>query len=326
METQKTPKNTEKYHCKLCDFSTCHLGMWKRHLETKKHTGNKWKRKKHQKTPLLFCSICGKSYKSRSGLYKHMKRCEETLIEAEEKDYEDVDNKEIKEMREKINELESKIKKETQIVTKADDKAFMTTCMQTMMTMMKKMEQQDELFAKQQEQLSEMIPKLGNNNNNRININVFLNEQCKDAINMSEFLEGIKIQLEDLDYVKNNGLSNGISQVFVNELKQLDTFKRPIHCTDIKRETLYIKDNDDWSKEEPRERLRKSFKDVAHSYRKAIAEWESLHPGWVTSEKGRDEYLSLVQNTYQDIYAKNENRIIKNIAKETIIDKDKIKN
>ena len=255
-----------------------------------------------------------------------MKRCEENTVEdTEESDYEKFNDNEIKKMREKINELENKIKKDGQIVTKSDDKSFMTTCMQTMMTMMKKMEQQDELFAKQQEQLSEMIPKLGNNNN-RININVFLNEQCKDAINMSEFLEGIKIQLEDLDYVKNNGLPNGISQVFVNELKQLDTFKRPIHCTDIKRETLYIKDNDDWSKEEPRERLRKGFKDVAHSYRKAIAEWESSHPGWVTSEKGRDEYLSLVQNTYQDIYAKNENRIIKNIAKETIIDKTKIKN
>ena len=84
------------------------------------------------------------------------------------------------------------------------------------------MKLQDQIL---QEQMSELIPKVGNNNNNRININVFLNENCKDAINMSEFLEGIKVQLQDLEYVKNNSLQDGISQIFVNELKQLDTCK-----------------------------------------------------------------------------------------------------
>ena len=147
-----------------------------------------------------------------------------------------------------------------------------------------------------------------------------MNENCKDAINMSEFLEGIKVQLQDLEYVKNNSLQDGISQIFVNELKQLDTCKRPIHCTDVKRETLYIKDEGDWSKDQHREKLQQGFRDVAHQYRKAISEWEAEHPDWNTNEKLKDEYISLVQKTYKDTYGKSENKIIKNIAKETQID------
>ena len=137
---------------------------------------------------------------------------------------------------------------------------------------------------------------------------------------MSEFLEGIKVQLQDLEYVKNNSLQDGITQIFVNELKQLETCKRPIHCTDVKRETLYIKDEGDWSKEKPREKLQQGFRDVAHQYRKAISEWEEKNPNWNNNEKLRDEYISLVQKTYKDTYGSSENKIIKTIAKETQID------
>ena len=115
-------------------------------------------------------------------------------------------------------------------------------------------------------------------------------------------------------------MQDGISQIFVNELKQLDTCKRPIHCTDVKRETLYIKDEGDWSKDQHREKLQQGFRDVAHQYRKAISEWEEKNPNWNTNEKLRDEYISLVQKTYKDTYGASENKIIKKIAKETQID------
>jgi hypothetical protein len=182
----------------------------------------------------------------------------------------------------------------------------------------------DEMMGQLKEQskiIQDMIPRMGNNNNNRFNINVFLNEQCKDAINMSDFIESLQIQIEDLRYAKNNGLIEGISSVFVNGLKQLDTFKRPIHCTDMKRETLYIKDNDEW--ESGKGRLRTAISDVANKERKAILEWEAENPTWGETEHGKDDYINLVKSVMTDVsQPPDENKIIKTIAKETIIDKD----
>ena len=292
----------KRYICEKCDYSTCHLSHWKKHMATKKHVSRCFQnvsKVETQKVPKstikkYCCPNCDKVYKSRSGLYKHSQTCVEIVPEPE-------------------------LETENQIVS-SEDQTFMTTCMQTMMAMMKEMRAEKEERMKMREQMSELIPKVGNNNNNRININVFLNENCKDAINMSEFLEGIKVQLQDLEYVKNNSLQDGITQIFVNELKQLETCKRPIHCTDVKRETLYIKDEGDWSKEKPREKLQQGFRDVAHQYRKAISEWEEKNPNWNNNEKLRDEYISLVQKTYKDTYGSSENKIIKTIAKETQID------
>ena len=168
-----------------------------------------------------------------------------------------------------------------------------------------------------------MIPRIGNNNNNKFNINVFLNEKCRDAINMSEFIESLQIQLEDLNYTKTNGLIEGVSSIFVNGLKQLETFKRPIHCTDMKRETLYIKDNNEWDRENGKARLRSAINDVARKQRIAIQQWEKENPEWDESERGKEEYIRLVQSVMTDLTSPpNENKIIKSIAKETVIDKE----
>lgn len=168
-----------------------------------------------------------------------------------------------------------------------------------------------------------MIPRIGNNNNNKFNINVFLNEKCRDAINMSEFIESLQIQLEDLNYTKTNGLIEGVSSIFVNGLKQLETSKRPIHCTDMKRETLYIKDNNEWDRENGKARLRSAINDVANKQRKSISAWEKEHPEWSETEKGKEEYIRLVQSVMTDVSnGANENKIIKTIAKETVIEKD----
>ena len=137
---------------------------------------------------------------------------------------------------------------------------------------------------------------------------------------MSEFLESLQIQLKDLIYTKDNGLIEGISTVFVNGLKQLDTFKRPIHCTDMKRETLYIKDNNEWERENGKECLRNAINDVASKQRLAINEWEKNNPNWDKTVKGKEEYIKIVKTVMSDI-SDEHNKIIKNIAKETIINK-----
>ena len=302
METKKHEKKHEVFECKNCDYNTSHKGLWNRHIKTKKHIGNIGNILETKKAQDNYCLICCKTYKSRSGLYKHKQLCEE--------------KKELKELRNKNN----------MIIANNNESTLIETCITTMMALITKIDEKDKLFEKQQEQISEMIPRLGNNNNNKININVFLNEKCKDAINMSDFLETIKIKLENLDYIKDSNMQDSINTLFINQLKELDTYKRPIHCTDIKRETLYIKDNNDWSKDINREKIKKGFTNVEVQYKKKIADWEAMHPEWENDEKLRDEYISLIQKTHKYKKKNTENKLIKNIAKETLIDATIINN
>ena len=168
--------------------------------------------------------------------------------------------------------------------------------------------------------IQDMVPCIGNYNNNQLNINVFLNETCRDAINMSEFLASLEIKLKDLKCSQQNGLTESISSILVTGLQELDTYKRPIHCTDMKREVLYIKDNDEWEKENGKDVLRYAINDVAEKQRKAIAQWEIENPNWSKSDAGKDEYIALVKSVMTDISnEKSENKIIKSIVKETMI-------
>ena len=182
--------------------------------------------------------------------------------------------------------------------------------------MMEQMKEQSKI-------IQDMIPRIGNNNNNRFNINVFLNEQCKNAINLSDFIQSLQIQLDDLIYTKDKGLIEGVSNVFVNALNQLDTFHRPIHCTDIKRETLYIKENNEWERDDNKEHIKNAITDIANKQRNMIKEWEDAHPNWEGTDKGRDEYIKIVQTAMKDVSdSPTENKIIKNIVKETVVSKE----
>ena len=168
--------------------------------------------------------------------------------------------------------------------------------------------------------IKEMIPRLGNNNNNQLNINVFLNEQCRDAINMTEFIASLQVQLEDLQYTGDNGLVAGVSSVLLNGLRRLETSRRPIHFMDAQKEVLYIKDNNAWNAERSGESLRTAIDDVANKQRKAIAEWEAHNPNWDSTEEGRAQYLRLVRSVMSDISeGSGEKRIIESIAEETAL-------
>ena len=241
------------------------------------------------------CEYCKKVYSSYKNKWRHQKKC----IMVEDSEIVEQLEQENNELKTLMQKMLSGIDKDTQIKDQ----------------MMDQMKKQNKI-------IQDMIPRLGNNNNNKFNINVFLNEDCRDAINMSEFIESLQIQLEDLHYTKTNGLIEGISSVFVNGLKQLDTYKRPIHCTDMKRETLYIKDNNEWDREKGKERLRDAISDVANKQRNAIADWELQNPEWSKTDKGKEEYIQLVKSVMTDITeGPTENKIIKSIAKETVIDK-----
>ena len=173
-----------------------------------------------------------------------------------------------------------------------------------------------------------MLPRIGNNYNNYINLNVFLNENCRDAINMSDFIKSLQIKFADLDYIKNNGLMEGISTLFVNNLNQLDTCKRPIHCTDIKRETVYIKDQDKWEKDENnKEKIKKTIRNIENKYLKMLPQWQEDNPDCMNMEsKKSEEFMELSINALGGNEDKevSEKKIMKNILKEEVLDKNNL--
>ena len=142
---------------------------------------------------------------------------------------------------------------------------------------------------------------------------MFLNEQCRDAINMSDFLQSLDVNMSDLDYSKKNGLMKGISYLFMNGLKELNTFERPIHCTDIHKEILYIKDGNIWENNNSKKKLTEAINTLAVKQQKSLTTWEKNNPAWRDSKEGMDEYIQLVQTVMCKI---DNEKIIQTIAKE----------
>jgi hypothetical protein len=176
--------------------------------------------------------------------------------------------------------------------------------------------------------IREMTPRIGNNNvvnttnNTQFNLNVFLNEECKDAIKLSDFVKSLNITVADLEFTKNNGLIEGVSSIIVNNLKGMDVHKRPIHCTDMKRETMYIK-NDEWEKDDKLEHVRKFIYLTACYQTRVIQDWMAAHPGWESNENMQTEYLTLCKELYKNIEKDDvaQRKILKGFIKEVQIDK-----
>jgi hypothetical protein len=164
-------------------------------------------------------------------------------------------------------------------------------------------------------------------NNNNFNLNVFLNEKCKDAVNLMDFVDSLNVKIKDLENTARLGYAEGISQIFITGLSELNVHKRPIHCSDFKREVLYIKDHDSWEKEdEDKTKLTNAIKIIGSKNMKQISEWQKANPGYNNPEsKQNDKYMKMICNVMsgssKEESEKNYEKIIKNIAKETIIDK-----
>ena len=288
-----TQKKPNQFTCKSCDFFTCNKKDFNRHIKTKKHISNvsQWfSTEKTQKTPYQ-CS-CGRLYKDNSGLWRHKKRCN--------KIYTDITD---------INEEPPEFKITT--------KMFYDL-----------LKQNNELQKSIIEISKEKPPIINNNCNNKtFNLQVYLNETCKNAINLTDFVDSIKVQIKDLERVGEKGYAEGISDIFISNLQQLNTHSRPIHCSDSKREILYIKDAEQWTKDdECKTVLTKAIKQVANKNIKQISEWQKLHPEYSDPEsKQNDKYMKIVLNSMsgstKEESTKNYEKIVKNVIKETIIEK-----
>jgi hypothetical protein len=191
-----------------------------------------------------------------------------------------------------------------------------------------------QLLIDQNKQMVELAKNAGHNNNNTtnnnsFNLNMYLNETCKDALNIMDFVNQLQVGIKDLEETGRLGFANGISQIFINGLKQIDINNRPVHCSDLKREILYIKNNNEWNKEDgERKVLTSAIKHVVNKNIKQIPEWTKVHPDFNDSDsKQNDRYLQIVMESMsgssQEEANKNYNKIIKNIAKETVIEKEK---
>ena len=313
METKKSLKKSPVFSCKFCDYITCKKSDFDKHISTRKHgdmvTLETMETKKSQKVAQHnVCKKCNKVYNTRSGLWKHVKICDYITS---------------------VTELSSDHCKNEEITVKIDNLYSIPNKDDLLLKLIKDNDEMMKIIKGQQEQINSIIPKLGNitNNNttmnNNFNLNVFLNEQCKDALNISDFIDSLKITLEDLLFSKTNGISRGITDVLIKGLKELDIHKRPIHCTDIKRDTMYIKDEDKWQKDENHDMMKNTIVKIADMERTALQQWAIDNPDWMETEKKQIKYLTMMRSICEPIenYNNYERKIIKNLGKEILIDK-----
>ena len=297
MDTNLIPKMPKKNYCEYCEFECSKQSNFIKHTTTSKHI--KRYNKIQQDTNMIQQDIliskkykcdCGKAFFYHSGLWRHKKTC--------------IDNEYIE------------IEKMVSANNEPTDKELMM------------------LLIKENSDMKKMMMEIikngthnTNSHNKTFNLQFFLNEQCKDAINITDFVNSIQLQLEDLEETGRLGYVDGISRVVIKNLDDMNTHKRPIHCSDSKREILYIKDNNQWIKEnENKDTMIKIIKQVANKNIKNIPEWVKAHPDCLNSEsKQNDKYLKIVSNSMsgstKEEQQNNINKIISKVAKRVIINK-----
>ena len=307
-DNKKLPKTPQTFFCKKCNYECTHNGDWNKHIRTAKHLNG------NNDNPIIlktYKCLCGNNYTHMSGLSRHKKKC--TL----------------------------KIKEDT------DDKSQLNDIKEIMQYLIKEnSEMKQMIFTSLQEQntsTQNMITKIietGTNNNNNtnshnttindnktFNLNFFLNETCKDAMNIGDFVSSIKVNLSDLENTGRQGYIEGISNIILKNLNNLEHHFRPLHCSDSKREVFYIKDNNEWTKElDSKPILTRAIKAIANENIKQIKCWRDKYPDCTDSDSKKNNlYLKIVSNSMNGSTAeesiKNIDKIISNVAKEVIINK-----
>ena len=325
MDIIKTPKNTEKRLCEFCDFKCSKKSDWDRHVLRPKHIRNTQESindiKKTEKN-IHRCN-CGKIYKYYSGLWKHSKICDYLLVDAS--------NNETT----KLNDLSNNSISNTEV-------SYLTNLVLEVVknnTELQKhtneiQKQNYELQKQNQEFQKQMLDICKNNNNNNnttinsnnnnktFNLQLFLNEECKDAMNMSEFINSIQLKISDLENIGKVGYVEGMSNIIIKQLNDTELNKRPVHCSDAKRETLYIKEENKWEKDtQETKQMFKAVRGVDKKNYHMLTTWKETHPKCMDSKSHQsDEYMKVVSKV-MDGDQENVNKVIKKVSKEVVIDK-----
>ena len=309
MLTNKSSKIPNIFECKKCTYCTSSKKDYNKHLSTAKHkklttlTTNV-----PQSTNAFICDVCNKTYRSRMGLWQHKQKCQEMSVNMNELNTEDA-------------EMPGMVSSDLVMHLIQENREFKELLL---------VQQQEN--HKLQSQLIEAVKDNGNtynttnNNNQKFNLNFFLNTTCKDAMNMSEFIENMEIGFKDIENIGKNGYVSGMTEMILSRIKELDITKRPLHCTDLKRETMYIKDNDEWSKDTPENsKLHKTIKYVAKRNYATIPLWRENYPecqDW--NHPKYDFCVDMMRNILGDIgdeQTRLDNKVIKNLSRHIVVDK-----
>ena len=305
--------NTKRFYCEYCHYDTSKKSSWGKHIKTNKHITKSLSILDNGKVaPRFFCE-CGKNYQFKSGLCKHKKKCQKkygnnlkkgttvfanlkkgtTFFEPnlkkgttvfEEKIYKNKElekmvnshnNPEINSLKEELNDIKYLMK---QFITQSTENHTKTSS----------------LIESQINSTKAQQTIYNNCNNQNMTINVFLNEQCKDALNLKDFVQNIKVTLEDLQYTKDNGFVNGVTNIITKQLQDLAPTQRPIHCSDKKRLHFYVKDDDKWKKDENNKKLDDAILDVKLKLPKSLTEWEKMNPSYKKDPKLMDEWMNIM--------------------------------
>jgi hypothetical protein len=326
MELNKT-KKVPKFFCEKCNYSTERKSQYERHLLTTKHQ-NTYKDytntyNKVPKSSKAFSCECGMKYKHRQSLYNHQKICKKIEINNNNNDtYNAVENIPL--------ENEEKNSKNFEGVSSDTIKEILKQNHEIVDLLVEERKRNNEL-TNQLIEVTKEAKTVNNNNtinnnvNNTFNLQVFLNEQCKDALNIQDFINSIQLSIEDLQETGRLGYVDGMSRIFVKALNNLDETERPIHCTDAKREVLYIKDQDKWEKESKHgNTIQRTLEKIQDKNLSLLPEWREKNPACMDmNSKESDEYIRISMHTLGDNEnpTKQNDKIIKNIMKEVTIDK-----
>jgi hypothetical protein len=301
-ETIKMPKKIKIFYCECCNFSSSKKSNYITHMTTPKHmnasreTAMKLSKLKNNS---CICDICNIYFNSRTSLWRHKKKCQENGKQNGEHN--------------NSSELIEIIKQNT------DFKELIL--------------EQNKLIHEQSKSILELSSKNVNttvnnciNNNQKFNLNFFLNTTCKDAMNMSDFIENLEIDLDDIENIGKNGYVNGMVDMIVARIKDLDITQRPLHCTDLKRETMYIKDNNEWSKDTDNEKLHNMINYVAERNYAIMPKWREKNPECLNLKNPKFDFcIVMMQNVLGDIgdgQIKLDNKVIKRLSKHIFLDKN----
>ena len=317
MMTEKSQKVANIFECKTCDYITIRKNDLNKHFLTAKHkmmTDSDRKVAKVAKLAIFNCE-CGKSYKYKQGLSFHRKSCKEISQElcnfSDNSDYKNM----LLEIIGQNKLLQNVIIEQNKQISEQN----------------KQISEQSKQISEQSKQISEIIPKIGNNNNNNnnnnkikqnFNVNLFLNEQCKDAISMDDFLKNIEITVNDLLLSKDKGLAKGISNIFINNLNKLPIIQRPLWCTDKKRKKLYIKE-DKWTEDVDNNKTKGAINTISRIQSKNINQFINDKPNWMSNDKDKMTYLQIVKEVTNPVDDKT-TKIIDNLLDTIHLTENKI--
>ena len=317
---QSSNKTKTKFICEKCNYNTSRKSQWDRHILTSKHVnGKNGNYNDNKKKAQIKCPNCSKVYAHKSGLSRHIKFCKNEVGKLSKiiQNYPKViQNKFVCECGKSYKYASglSKHKTKCKHLQYVNDNSETTEIIPTnnVEKLLKNILEENKVLREEIKNL-----KLGNtminsnNNNNHFNINMFLNEKCKNAMNLEDFVEKIKLTLEDLKFTKDNGYAKGISNIFIKNLNDMDITERPIHCSDQKRLQFYVKNDNEWTKDKNNEKIDNTIEKVSRKQIKSIQEWVEANPDYTESDAKMEEYFTLVRSITQP----NDDKNLKNIKR-----------